>query len=112
MPQAQAPIRLTFLTIRIGAGVREALLQAARIIPQPVGLAAIVSESSGILPIMSTTPTSFSPCSDLETGEDLWAFNDFHGRKIHIMPSWKIQSFMDKKYGIVHPTSKLSIEED
>jgi hypothetical protein len=47
-------------------------------------------------------PFSFVPCSDVETGEDLWSFNDFQNRKIHIMPSWQIQSFMDKRYGIVH----------
>ena len=59
---------------------------------------ATFKESSGIPPM----PFSFVPCSDVETGEDLWSFNDFQNRKIHIMPSWQIQSFMDKRYGIVH----------
>jgi len=47
-------------------------------------------------------PFSFVPCSDIETGNDCWALNDFENRRIHVLESWQIQSFMDKRYGIVH----------
>jgi hypothetical protein len=77
-----------------------------RIVWQLVGLAAIVRESSGIPPAIMPTPTVFSMCSDVNTHETLWAFNDFSNRKIHIMPSWQVQSFIDKKYGIKRSAQK------
>jgi hypothetical protein len=55
-------------------------------------------------------PSSFVQCSDIETGNDLWAWNDFQNGKVYVVESWQVQPLMNKLYRINRVVKKKDME--